>query len=76
MAGIPVLAASQAVVPVRYLGDLPTRGESWIIALIGFSVSTAFWACVGATTEWLRKGPVAVPANRPLQPPSSADDSA
>jgi hypothetical protein len=72
MAGMPVLAASQAVVPARYLGDLPTRGESWIIALLGFSVSTAFWACVGATTEWLRKGRVAVQANRP----SSADDSA
>lgn len=75
MAGVPVLLASEAIVPVRYIGDPPTRGESWIIAAIGFTASTAFWGCAGAATQWLRERRLTGPANRPLQPSSTSDDA-
>jgi hypothetical protein len=36
------------LVPARYIGTVPTRAESYVVAAIAFVVSTAFWATVGA----------------------------
>src|SRR5262245_23162231 len=47
MAGVPMGIAERYVVPPLYLGDPPTRAESQDIAVIGFTLSTAFWATVG-----------------------------
>ena len=42
-------------VPVRYAGTLPTRSESYLIAIIALVVSTAFWATVTAAIGSLRQ---------------------
>ena len=58
MAGLPVAIAEEYVVPGRYAGSRPTRRESYVIAVIAFVVSTAFWATVSEAIGSLsrRKG--------------------
>jgi hypothetical protein len=43
-----------AVVPMDYVGTLPTRGESYAIAAIALVLSAVFWANVGVAISWTR----------------------
>jgi hypothetical protein len=71
MAGLPVFVAQEYVVPARYGGSAPTRGESQVIAVISFALSTAFWVTVSGATGWLWRRRTAAPPNPP-QPPTGA----
>jgi hypothetical protein len=41
------------VVPPRYVGTPPTRGVSYVIAVVAFVLSMAFWSSVGAAAASL-----------------------
>ena len=41
--------ATLLVIPALYLGTEVTRGESFVVAAIGFVLSTSFWTAVGGT---------------------------
>jgi hypothetical protein len=47
------------VVPSRYVGSTPTRGESFVVAAFAFFLSTAFWAAFGDVVsggiQWIRR---------------------
>jgi len=54
-AGPAVLLTQFEVVPIHYVTTSPTRGESYVIAVIAFVLSTAFWANVGRALSWARQ---------------------
>jgi hypothetical protein len=53
-AGPAVLASTLYVVPVRYPGSLPTRNESYVIALTSLVLSSAFWITIGGVIASVR----------------------
>ena len=53
-AGPAVLASTLYVVPVRYPGSLPTRNESYVIALTSLVLSSAFWITIAGVIASVR----------------------
>ena len=46
-AGPAVTFTELLIVPPRYIGSYATKGESYVIAGVGFVLSTSFWAALG-----------------------------
>jgi hypothetical protein len=54
-AGPAVTFAELLVVPPLYIGSNATRGESYVIAGVGFVLSTSFWLAVGGAISAFRR---------------------
>jgi hypothetical protein len=54
-AGPAVIFAELLVVPPSYSGNYATKGESYVIAGVGFVLSTSFWTAFGGGISALRR---------------------